>query len=57
MPTECVNVLATVCRTFCLANLRMMFPPANYWKQTADELPQFASNYVEDYLGKEGINK
>ncbi|RZF35155.1 hypothetical protein LSTR_LSTR007857 [Laodelphax striatellus] len=50
VPTECVAVLATVCRTFCLANLRMIYPPPQYWKQQVDEVPQYATNYVEDYL-------
>ncbi|XP_039282810.1 coiled-coil domain-containing protein 142 [Nilaparvata lugens] len=50
VPVECVGVLAIVCRTFCLANLRMIFPPPLYWRQHAEELPQYATNYVEDYL-------
>lgn len=28
-----------------------MFPPPRYWKQNFDEIPQYASKYVEDYLG------
>lgn len=52
MTTECVEILAAVCRTISLANLHMMFPDPRYWRQKINEMPQFASNYVEDYLGK-----
>uniref|UniRef100_A0A146KUE0 Coiled-coil domain-containing protein 142 n=5 Tax=Lygus hesperus TaxID=30085 RepID=A0A146KUE0_LYGHE len=50
VPNESVEVLASVCRIYSLANLQLMFPEANYWKQQFDEVPQYASNYVEDYL-------
>jgi hypothetical protein len=39
-----------VCRTVSLANLHMCFPDRQYWRQDGP-LPQFASTYVEQYLG------
>ncbi|XP_054259357.1 coiled-coil domain-containing protein 142-like [Macrosteles quadrilineatus] len=50
MSTVVLDILASVCRTVSLANLHMMFPDPHYWRQRLDEMPQFASNYVEDYL-------
>jgi hypothetical protein len=49
-PEECIQVMAAVCRTVSLANLHMCFPPRRYWRQDGS-LPQFASAYVEEYLG------
>ena len=51
-PNECVEILATVCRTISLANLHMMLPDQRYWRQECVEIPQFASGYVEEFLGK-----
>ncbi|KAL0279778.1 UNVERIFIED_CONTAM: hypothetical protein PYX00_001263 [Menopon gallinae] len=48
-PGECINVLGRACRTQCLANLHMTFPPAPYWRQSGP-LPDYASEYVENYL-------
>ncbi|BET03403.1 coiled-coil domain containing 142 [Nesidiocoris tenuis] len=50
VPNESIDVLSSVCRIYSLANLQLMFPEAKYWKQQYDEVPQYASNYVEDYL-------
>ncbi|XP_014242251.1 uncharacterized protein LOC106662575 [Cimex lectularius] len=50
VPNGSVDVLANVCRIFSLANLKLMFPDPKYWKQNFDEIPQYASTYVEDYL-------
>uniref|UniRef100_A0A1B6E8U2 Coiled-coil protein 142 C-terminal domain-containing protein n=1 Tax=Clastoptera arizonana TaxID=38151 RepID=A0A1B6E8U2_9HEMI len=44
------NTLTTVCRTVSLANLQMVFPDSSYWRQQIDEMPQYVSGYVEDYL-------
>lgn len=49
-PGECINVLGRACRTQCLANLHMTFPPSPYWRQSGP-LPDYASEYVENYLG------
>lgn len=51
-PGECISVLASACRTECLANLHMCFPPPLYWRQNGP-LPDCASDYVENYLGKD----
>ncbi|KAK9502041.1 hypothetical protein O3M35_012648 [Rhynocoris fuscipes] len=50
VPNESIDVLSKVCRIFSLANLKLIFPDAKYWKQQFDEIPQYASSYVEDYL-------
>ncbi|CAH1404432.1 unnamed protein product, partial [Nezara viridula] len=50
VPAQSIDVLASVTRTFSLANLKLMFPSPKYWKQQFDEIPQYASKYVEDYL-------
>lgn len=47
---ECVEVLASGCRTHCLAHLHMSCPPPVYWRQSGP-LPDCASDYVENYLG------
>lgn len=52
MPNGSIDVLAKVCRIYSLANLKLIFPDAKYWKQQFDEIPQYASSYVEDYLGE-----
>ncbi|KAJ8937009.1 hypothetical protein NQ314_012091 [Rhamnusium bicolor] len=52
-PKECVDGLASVCRTICLANLQMIFPPNSYWKQTGSVVPEKPSSYVNKYLSKE----
>lgn len=48
---ECVSILASGCRTHCLAHLHMSCPPPRYWRQSGP-LPECASDYVENYLGK-----
>uniref|UniRef100_T1HAZ7 Coiled-coil protein 142 C-terminal domain-containing protein n=1 Tax=Rhodnius prolixus TaxID=13249 RepID=T1HAZ7_RHOPR len=50
VPNGSIDVLAKVCRIYSLANLKLIFPDAKYWKQQFDEIPQYASSYVEDYL-------
>ncbi|XP_063232338.1 uncharacterized protein LOC134536536 [Bacillus rossius redtenbacheri] len=49
LPGECLEMLAVVCRTISLANLRMFFPEPRYWKQSGDTR-QCVSPYVERYL-------
>ncbi|CAH0555396.1 unnamed protein product [Brassicogethes aeneus] len=49
-PSECIEVLASVCRTICLANLQMIFPKNPYWKKIEDIAPDKPSDYVEKYL-------
>ncbi|KAJ8975862.1 hypothetical protein NQ317_015900 [Molorchus minor] len=39
-PKECVEGLASVCRTICLANLKMLYPPSSYWKQSGSVVPE-----------------
>jgi hypothetical protein len=34
-----------------LAHLKIIFPEPSSWRQQYDEIPQYASSYVEDYLG------
>ncbi|XP_018563255.1 uncharacterized protein LOC108904989 [Anoplophora glabripennis] len=52
-PGECVEGLAKVCRTICLANLQMIFPKNSYWKQTGSSLvPENPSPYVNKYLNQ-----
>ncbi|KAJ8918817.1 hypothetical protein NQ315_011103 [Exocentrus adspersus] len=52
-PSECVEVLAKVCRTICLANLQMIFPDNSYWKQSGSSLvPEKPSPYVNKYLNQ-----
>nr|CAD7572656.1 unnamed protein product [Timema californicum] len=48
---ENIAMLAAVCRTISLANLRMCFPGPQYWKQNLDP-PKCASPYVEKYLDR-----
>ncbi|XP_056647608.1 uncharacterized protein LOC130452384 [Diorhabda sublineata] len=50
---ECVDGLATVCRTICLANLQMIFPSSFYWKKTGIQiLPEQPSSFVTKYLDR-----
>ncbi|CAG9834105.1 unnamed protein product [Diabrotica balteata] len=50
-PKECVDGLASVCRTICLANLQMIFPPSSYWKKTNSEIiSETPSDFVAKYL-------
>lgn len=50
-PKQCVDCLASVCTTISLANLQMIFPKPNYWKQNGYDYPEKESSYVEKYLG------
>ncbi|XP_072153079.1 uncharacterized protein [Bemisia tabaci] len=52
LPSECITALSKVCRTISLANLRLCFPTHEYWRQQLDEIPQYASGYVEEYLDR-----
>ncbi|XP_026467436.1 uncharacterized protein LOC113370990 [Ctenocephalides felis] len=48
---ECIDVLASVCRTFSLANLTLLFPRSpGYWQKTKFELP--VSSYVNEFLDR-----
>ncbi|XP_028129058.2 uncharacterized protein LOC114325248 [Diabrotica virgifera virgifera] len=52
-PKECVDGLASVCRTICLANLQMIFPPSSYWKKTNSEMiSETPSVFVAKYLDR-----
>ncbi|PSN39904.1 hypothetical protein C0J52_07942 [Blattella germanica] len=52
LPDECIQGMATVCRTISLANLHMCFPDPRYWKQTFSTNPKPASPYVKEYLDR-----
>lgn len=47
---ECIEVLATICRTISLATLSLCFPAARLW-QFAD-MQESSNDYVKYYLGK-----
>ncbi|XP_017785810.1 PREDICTED: uncharacterized protein LOC108568968 [Nicrophorus vespilloides] len=47
---ECVDCLASVCTTICLAHLKMIFPKGNYWFKTGNKKPEVQSDYVNKYL-------
>ncbi|KAK3932237.1 Coiled-coil domain-containing protein 142 [Frankliniella fusca] len=51
VPEESIAVLASVCRTVSLATLHMVFPAAQYWRQSGSGgMPEYATAYVEDFL-------
>ncbi|XP_003708560.2 coiled-coil domain-containing protein 142 isoform X2 [Megachile rotundata] len=50
--TQCVDILAKICRVISLANLHMCFPPSSYWRKGSDDAPVAASLYVEPYFEK-----
>ncbi|KAJ9590928.1 hypothetical protein L9F63_016026 [Diploptera punctata] len=52
LPDECIQGMATVCRTISLANLQMCFPESRYWRQNCNTDPKPPSPYVKEYLDK-----
>jgi hypothetical protein len=52
LPDECIQGMATVCRTISLANLHMCFPEPYYWRRSSSTPPKSASPYVQEYLGE-----
>ncbi|XP_069674313.1 uncharacterized protein [Periplaneta americana] len=52
LPEECIQGMATVCRTIGLANLHMCFPEPRYWRRSSSATPKLASSYVRDYLDR-----
>ncbi|CAG9865368.1 unnamed protein product [Phyllotreta striolata] len=49
---ECVDGLASVCRTICLANLQMIFPRNAVWKKTEALANETPSPFVDEYLNQ-----
>ncbi|XP_044726874.1 coiled-coil domain-containing protein 142 [Chrysoperla carnea] len=52
IPQECLDVLAKVCRTLCLANLQMVFPSHKHWRKVSNEIPKTPFSYVATYLDR-----
>ncbi|XP_076677163.1 uncharacterized protein LOC143373635 isoform X2 [Andrena cerasifolii] len=50
--TNCIDILAKICRVISLANLHMCFPRSSYWRKGSNVAPVAASLYVETYFEK-----
>jgi len=50
VPDETVRALAAACRTLSLANLRLTFPEARYWRRRQGQT-ESGSLYVRNLLG------
>ncbi|KAL3270076.1 hypothetical protein HHI36_009134, partial [Cryptolaemus montrouzieri] len=48
-PAKCIECLASIGRVICLAILKMIFPPAFFWKNEEIQ-PTKSNGYVDQYL-------
>ncbi|XP_060528327.1 uncharacterized protein LOC132703217 [Cylas formicarius] len=51
-PNQCVECLASICKTINLAHLKMIFPGKRFWKGGGAVVPEAPCGYVRSYLEK-----
>lgn len=52
---ECIDVLAAICKTMCLATLSLCFPKSRTWQENSEQ--EKANDYVSYYLGERRISE